>query len=109
MYSRAILPPPTTTLDLVHLGQLFEGLGVLLEALGIAACQDGAAKRIDEYHEGRLASEGIKRFLEIALAIPLSQNFANGLGMGALDLLEDGKGGFGQTYCLLSLAQIIQR
>ena len=29
--------------DLVLLGQFFEGLGVLLEAFGIAACQDGAA------------------------------------------------------------------
>jgi hypothetical protein len=39
----------------------FEGLGVLLEALGIAACQDGAAERIDEYHEGGLARRGDKR------------------------------------------------
>ncbi len=50
MYSRAILPPPTTTIDLVLCGQLLEGLGVLLEALCIAARHHGAAEGIDEYH-----------------------------------------------------------
>ncbi len=44
--------------DLVLLGQFFEGLGVLLQALGIAACQDGAAERIDEYHgKGQIGVE----------------------------------------------------
>ena len=48
--------------DLVLTGELPEGIGVFLQTLCIAACQDGAAQRIDKYHGNGLASEGIKRF-----------------------------------------------
>lgn len=53
--------PAATDEDLVLLSEFFQGLGVLAQARCVAACQDGAAERIDEYHEGGLAGRGDKR------------------------------------------------
>jgi len=97
MHSRAIMPPPTTTKIGRSAASSLRAWAYSRRLAALRPARTQAAERIDEYHEGGLAGEGIKRLLVTALALPCSQSFANGLCVEALDLLEDLQGGLARS------------